>query len=137
MLNEWEPNLWRGGETYPANVNELHELFANYEIDFSLTQAIAGAGPAIDAGQIPPTSKAFVFDANMIGDFNYVAIPKQANNKAAALVLANLILRPDMQAAQVQPQNGFGLGFGIDVSRVEDEEAIAEVRDLHNDGRAT
>ena len=66
-----------------------------------------------------------MFDANFIGDFNYVAIPKAASNKAAALVLANLILRPDMQAAQVQPQNGFGLGFGIDVSRVEDEEAIA------------
>ncbi len=125
LLNEWEPYLWREGETYPAEVSEMHELFANFEIDFSLTQAIAGAQPAIDSGQIPPTSKAFVFDANFIGDFNYVAIPAAASNKAAALVLANLILRPDMQAAQVQPQNGFGLGFGIDVSRVEDEEALS------------
>ncbi|MEM9951415.1 MAG: ABC transporter substrate-binding protein [Chloroflexota bacterium] len=125
LLNGWEENLWRGGETYPANVNELHELFANGEVDFTITQAISGAGPAIAEGLIPPTSRAFAFDDNMIGDFNYVAIPFNAPNKAAALVLADLILRPDRQALQVVPENGFGLGFGIDVNRVEDEEMVA------------
>lgn len=129
MLNGWEDNLWRGGETYPAEINELHELFANGEIDFTLTQAISGAGPAIESGLIPPTSRAFVFDDNMIGDFNYVAIPFNAPNKAAALVLADLILRPDRQALQVVPENGFGLGFAIDVNRVEDEDMIAALED--------
>ena len=38
-LNGWEENLWRGGETYPATVNELHELFANGEIDFTINPA--------------------------------------------------------------------------------------------------
>lgn len=125
MLNSWEENLWRGGETYPADIGEMHELFANNEIDFTITQAISGAGAPIASGEIPPTSRAFSFDDNMIGDFNYVAIPYNAPNKAAALVLANLILRPDRQALQVVPENGFGLAFGIDVSRVEDEDAVA------------
>lgn len=132
MLNSWEPNLWRGGETYPANVNELHELFANGEVDFTITQSVAGAGPTIEAGQIPPTSRAFAFDDNMIGDFNYVAIPFNAPNKAAAMVLANLILRPDRQAEQVVPESGFGLSFAIDVSRVEDEEALAALDEAIN-----
>lgn len=134
LLNSWESNLWRGGETYPTNVNEVHELFANGEIDFTITQAVAGAGPAIEAGQIPPTSRAFTFEDNMIGDYNYVAIPFNAPNKAAAMILANLILRPDRQAQQVVPENGFGLGYGIEVSRVEDdamvlalEEAVANL----------
>lgn len=100
-LNELKPFLWRQGETYPKDENELHSLFANGEIDFSITQAIAGAGP-------------------MIGDFNYVAIPKNAPNKAAALVLANLILEPELQAAQIIPANGFGLGYAIDVTRLTD-----------------
>ena len=125
MLNGWEENLWRGGETYPANIGELHELFANGEIDFTLTQRITGAAVDIDSGLIPPTSRAFSFDDNMIGDFNYVAIPYNAPNKAAALVLANLILRPDRQALQVVPENGFGLAYGIDVSRVTDEADVA------------
>jgi len=123
LLNSWEADLWRGGETYPANIGELHELFANGEVDFTITQRISGAAPDIAAGLIPPTSRAFSFDDNMIGDFNYVAIPFNAPNKAAALLLADLILRPDRQALQVV-ENGFGLSFAIDVSRVEDEDDL-------------
>ena len=65
----------------------------------------------------------------MIGDFNYVAIPYNAPNKAAALITANLILRPDRQALQVQPQLGFGIAFGIDVSRVTDEAQVAALEE--------
>lgn len=119
-LNEIKPCLWRAGATYPKDENELHSLFANDEVDISITQAIVGAGALIEEGLVPPTARAFVFDDYMIGDFNYVAIPANAPHKAAALVLANLILEPELQAAQVLPENGFGLGFGIDVGRVTD-----------------
>lgn len=121
-FNEIKPYLWRQGETYPKDENELHSLFANNEVDFSITQAIVGAGALIEQGLVPETARAFVFDQYMIGDFNYVAIPANAPNKAAALVLANLLLDPELQAAQILPENGFGLGFGIDVNRVTDPE---------------
>jgi putative spermidine/putrescine transport system substrate-binding protein len=121
-LNGWEPDLWREGETYPATVNELHQLFANGEVDFTITQAPAGAGPAISSGLIPDTARAFAFDDYLIGDYNYVAIPSSASNKGAALLLANLILRPDRQAGHILPETGFGLGYGIDLELVDDEE---------------
>ncbi len=124
-FNQLEPCLWREGATYPKDENELHSLFANREVDFSITQAIAGAGPLIAEGLVPPTARAFVFSDNMIGDFNYVTIPKNAPNKAAALVLANLLLDPALQAAQILPENGFGLGYGIDVSNVSDPAAAS------------
>jgi putative spermidine/putrescine transport system substrate-binding protein len=129
LLNSWEPNLWREGETYPAGEAELHELFANAEVDFDMTNLPSGAATFIESGQIPPTSQAFTFETNMIGDFNYVAIPYNAPNKAAALVLANLMLRADLQAAQVVPANGFGLGYGIDVSTVTDEDMMAAIEE--------
>ena len=132
MLNSWKPNLWRAGETYPANINELHELFANGEIDITITQRMAGAGPDINSGLIPPTSRAFSFDSNLVGDFNYVAIPYNAPNKAAALVLANLIVRPDRQARQIVPDYGLGMGFGIDISRVTDEDQVAALEEAAN-----
>jgi putative spermidine/putrescine transport system substrate-binding protein len=119
-FNALKPFLWRQGETYPQDENELHSLFANGEVDFSITQAIAGAGPLITEGLVPETARAFVFDDFMIGDFNYLAIPRNAPNPAAALVLANLILEPELQAAQILPENGFGLGYAIDVTRVTD-----------------
>ncbi|MDE2859844.1 MAG: ABC transporter substrate-binding protein [Chloroflexota bacterium] len=132
MLNSWEENLWRGGETYPANISELHELFANGEIDITITQRMAGAGPDINSGLIPPTSRAFSFDSNLVGDFNYVAIPYNAPNKAAALLLANLIVRPDRQARQIVPDYGLGMGFGIDTNRVTDEDQLAALEEAAN-----
>jgi putative spermidine/putrescine transport system substrate-binding protein len=127
-FNELEPCLWRAGETYPKDENELHGLFANGEVDFSITLAIVGAGALINEGLVPESARAFVFDDYMIGDFNYVAIPANAPNKAAALVLANLILEPEFQAAQILPENGFGLGFGIDINRVDDPGALAALQ---------
>jgi putative spermidine/putrescine transport system substrate-binding protein len=126
-LNELEPCLWRNGETYPTNEPEMVTLFANGEIDFSFTQDISGAGRWIVDGLMPATARTFVFDQYMIGDFNYVAIPANAPNKAAALVLANLLLEPEFQAAQILPENGFGLGYAIDVTRVTDPEAKAQL----------
>ncbi len=119
-LNELAPCLWRSGETYPSTENELHALFANEEVDFTITQAAVGPGALIAEGLVPETAQAFVFDANSIGDFNYVAIPANATNAPAALVLANLLLDPALQAEQIVPENGFGLGFAIDVDRVSD-----------------
>ena len=126
-LNEWEPNLWRGGETYPADINELNDLFANGEIDFTLTQRGGGAAPGIANGEIPPTSAAFLFDANMIGGYSYVAVPFNAPNKAAAMVMANLLVRPDMQAAQLDPDT-VGFALGIDVSKVTDPDELAVIQ---------
>lgn len=122
-LEQLRPCLWRSGETYPKDESELHRLFANDEVDFTITQAAVGPGALIAEGLVPDTSKAFVFDTNSIGDFNYVAIPANATNKAAAMVAANLLLDPEMQARQIVPANGFGLGYAIDPNRVTDPTA--------------
>jgi putative spermidine/putrescine transport system substrate-binding protein len=133
LLNSWEPNLRRNGETYPATENELTTLFANGEIDFAITQSVTGAGAYIATGRMPETAKAFAFRENLIGDFNYLAIPYNAPNVAGAMVLANLILRPDRQAQQVLPENGFGLGFGIDAGRVTEPEDVAALQEALED----
>lgn len=127
-FNEIESCLWRNGETYPQDESELVNLFANNEIDLSMTNDITGAGRWIADGRMPETARAFVFNNYMIGDFNYVAIPLNAPNKAAALVLANLLLEPEFQAAQILPENGFGLGYAIDVNRVTDKAALSALQ---------
>ena len=132
MLNSWEPYLWRKGETYPKTNADLDALFANSEVDLNFTQSPRGAGPKKSAGTIPETSSAFSFYENMIGDFNYWAIPYNAPNKAAALVYANLVLEPTLQAAQVQPANGFCCGWGISTSKVTDAEGKAAIAEAQN-----
>ncbi|MCB0872438.1 MAG: ABC transporter substrate-binding protein [Actinobacteria bacterium] len=117
-LTDLAPCLWREGRTYPRDENALHKLFANNEVDFTLSQATSGPETLVEAGTIPRGSRAFVFDHNMIGDHNYVAIPRNAPNPAAALVLANLLLEPEFQARHSLPESGFGLGIAIDPTRV-------------------
>ena len=119
-LRNLKPCLWRGGATYPRDENQLHALFANNEVDLSLTQATAGPGALVEAGTIPKGARTFVFDHHMIGDYNYVAIPDNAPHPAAALVLADLLLDPEFQAAHARPQSGFGLGLAIQPDRVAD-----------------
>ncbi len=127
-LRELAPCLWREGATYPRDENQLHGLFANREVDLGMTLATAGPATLVAEGTIPNGSAAFVFNANMIGDYSYVAIPRNAPSPAAALVTANLILDPFLQAAQARPDSGFGLGFAIDPTRVTDAAARQALR---------
>ncbi len=127
-LRTLAPCLWRQGATYPRDENQLHGLFANREVDLSMTLATAGPATLVNEGTIPQGATAFVFDANMIGDYSYVAIPRNAPSPAAAFVTANLILDPFLQAAQAHPGSGFGLGFAIDPARVTDPAARQALR---------
>jgi len=68
----------------------------------------------------------------MIGDFIYWAIPYNAPNKAAALVYANLVLDPTLQAAQVQPANGFCCGWGISTVKVTSSDGVDAIKDAQN-----
>jgi putative spermidine/putrescine transport system substrate-binding protein len=47
--------------------------------------------------------RTWVFDGGTIGNTNYVAIPYNSPNKAAAMVLANLLLSPEAQLEGAKP----------------------------------
>ncbi|MCC5947145.1 MAG: ABC transporter substrate-binding protein [Nitriliruptoraceae bacterium] len=120
VLDELRPSLWRGGETYPNDIADLDQLFANGEVDLTFTQLPAGIDANIEAGTLPPTARPFVFDTGTIADHHYLAIPVNAGDPAAAMVFADLALDPALQAAKLDPANGWGDGLAIDVERLDD-----------------
>ncbi|MEX2561944.1 MAG: ABC transporter substrate-binding protein [Nitriliruptoraceae bacterium] len=119
LLDELRSSLWRGGETYPRDIADLDRLFANGEVDFTFTQLPAGIGANIAAGTLPATARPFVFDTGTIGDHHYLGIPVNAGNPAAAMVFANLALEPDLQAAKLNPDSGWGDGLAISPERLD------------------
>ncbi len=121
-LQELEPHLWRQGATYPPSLAELNRLFANGEIDFTFTQLPAGIEADVAAGVFPATSRPFVFDTGTIGDSHYLAIPANAAHPEAAMVMANLVLEPELQAIKLAPANGWGDGLGISISLLDDDD---------------
>lgn len=127
-LKEIKPFLWRNGQTFPKDAADLDQLFANGKVDFTISQDKGGITSAIEAGKLPKTSKLFLFDAGTIADYNYVGIPFNAANKAAALVLANALLEPKLQIQMASPKTiGFGLGIDPNKLRAGDNNALGKV----------
>jgi putative spermidine/putrescine transport system substrate-binding protein len=121
-LNEVEPSLWRGGETYPQSGPDVEQLFADDEIDAYLTYGSTSIGQLVEDGRFPETTRSAVFEGGTIGNHSFVAIPGNAANKAAAMVLANLLLDPEAALVNAGPE---GAGF---VSAVELDRLPADLR---------
>lgn len=102
FLNAIEPNLWRGGETYPE-ATVMDSLLANQEIAFNMGYGPNGAANNIQDGIYPESIRTFVFDTGTIGNNNFVAIPFNSPNPAGAMVIANYILAEEFQIKMVDP----------------------------------
>lgn len=102
-LNEIEPCLWREGELYPRDKPALDQLYANTEVTFNVTYEPSQAGVLIDNGTFPPSTQTYALQSGTIGNVHYVAIPFNSPNKAAALVLANLLISPEAQLEKNRP----------------------------------
>jgi putative spermidine/putrescine transport system substrate-binding protein len=116
ILNEIEPFLWREGQTYPTSVTQLNELFANGEVDFTFNYDPAQFGLAVEAGTYPETVRSFGLTDGTIGNTNYTLIPFNAPNKAAAMVVQNLLLSGEEQLRKADPAV-WGAAPAIDIAR--------------------
>jgi putative spermidine/putrescine transport system substrate-binding protein len=103
LLNDLEPYLWREGKTYPETHTKLQDLFANGEVYFDVSYNPSVAASLVSQGRYPESVRTFVFDSGTIGNTHYVAIPYNSSAKAAAMVLANLLLDPASQYEKSQP----------------------------------
>ncbi len=101
-LNDIEPDLWRGGETYPEG-NSMGDLMANQEIHFNMSYDPSRASTRIASGVYPESIRTFVFDTGTLSNNNYVGIPFNAANPAAAMVVANYIISPEFQLIMANP----------------------------------
>ena len=103
MLNDVKPCLWREGSTYPESSTKLNELLSNGEVWISMNYSPSHAANEIAKGAYPDTIRSWIFDNGTIGNTSYVAIPYNSPNKAAAMVLANLLLSPAAQLEGAKP----------------------------------
>lgn len=114
-LNGLKPYLWKQGTRYPKTVSELDELFQQGEIDFTLSYSPLKGANMIKVQAWPETVRSFVLAEGTLRNANFVAIPFNAQNKAAALVLANMIMSPEFQILS-------GTMMGIDYGKLDDKQ---------------
>lgn len=121
FLDSIQPNLWRRGQVYPNNEPALGALLADGEIDIAFSFNPGRASAAIADGTLQDTVRTYVWEDGTIGNSSFLSIPYNAANKAGALVLANLILDPEIQARAQDPDVlGFQTVLGMDLLNAED-----------------
>ena len=101
-LNDIEPDLWRGGETYPEAA-VMEGLLANGEIAYNMGYGPANASTLIADGIYPESVRTFVFDTGTMSNNNFVTIPFNASNPAGAMVIADYIVSPEFQLIMADP----------------------------------
>lgn len=102
-LQALKPFLWRQGRTYPPTQSRLFDLFANGEI-WMMPVFVSRVAEGLASGQLPETTQAFVLPGVSLNDPSFTAIPSNANNPAAAIVLAQILSSPEGQLQKFDPQ---------------------------------
>lgn len=109
-----------GSARYPEDPTALNGLFLNGEIDFSCNFGLYGVAIGLRDGTFPEGAEQFIFpEGNMIKNKNYLVVPGNAPNPAAAMVMANYMASVDAQASKLEIA---GMPPGIDPWTLSDEE---------------
>jgi putative spermidine/putrescine transport system substrate-binding protein len=102
-LRNLMPFLWRKGDTFPENVAQLHQLFSNSEVDFTMSNNDGEVDNKVIQGVLPEHARAYVLKSGTIRNSHYLGIPFNAPNKAAAMVVINFMISPEAQWQKAKP----------------------------------
>ena len=122
-LKSLEPMLLGAGGNarYPEDPKALDGLFLNGEVDFSCQFGLYGVATGLRDGTYPEAAEQFVFpEGNMIKNKNYLVIPGNAPNPAAAMVMANYMASVESQATKLEIA---GMPPGIDPWKLSEDDA--------------
>lgn len=102
-LRDLAPTLWREGRTHPRDQVAMDRLFADGEVDFTMTYGPATLTELVEDGTFAPTTRVLDVEDGTIGNASFLAIPASSPDQAGAMVVADLALSPEQQVAKADP----------------------------------
>jgi putative spermidine/putrescine transport system substrate-binding protein len=117
FINRNKQYFWRKGETFPESLSAVHQMFANGELDFTMSNNDGEVDNKILQNIFPKTSKSYVFSSGTIQNSHFMGIPLGAKNKAAALIVANFLISPEAQLQKFTP-SVWGDGTVLDLKKL-------------------
>lgn len=103
-LREMKPHMWKSGTNYPEGVAPMHQMFANGELHFTMSNNDAEVDNKIRRGIFPKTVRAYVWDIGTIQNSHYMGITERSGDKAATMVVVNFLISPEAQYHKMQPR---------------------------------
>lgn len=119
-INSLKPYLWREGKSFPSGVAQIHQMFANGELDFTMSNNDAEVDNKVIQGIFPESARAYVPTYGTIRNSHYLGIPAGSTQKSAALVAVNFLISPEAQLRKMDP-NVWGDGTILDVARLPED----------------
>jgi len=113
-LNSIKPYFWKEGKTFPDAVAPMHQMFANGELDFTMSNNDGEVDNKVLQGLFLDSARAYVLDSGTIQNSHYMGIVNRSANKAAAMVVCNLLISPEAQLEKLKPAI-WGDGTVLDV----------------------
>jgi len=102
-LNRIKPYFWNNGKSFPASIAQMHQMFANGELWFTISNNDAEVDNKILQGIFPENSRAYVPESGTIQNSHYMGIVRHSANKEAAMVVCNFLISPEAQLKKMQP----------------------------------
>ena len=102
-LDEIKPYLWKKGEAFPNTVAQMHQLFANGELYFTMSNNDSEVDNKVNQKLFPETSRAYVYESGTIQNSHFMGIAKNAKNKIGALTVINFLISPEAQLEKMKP----------------------------------
>jgi len=103
FLRELEPLLWRKGRSHPKSEAELNRLFGDGKVDLTMSYDPGFVQTGVRQGTFARSTRPLVLEGRTLQNVSFVTIPTNADRRAAALVIANLLLDPSLQAQKADP----------------------------------
>ncbi len=121
-LRKLAPSLWREGRTYPRDQVALDRLYADGQVDLTMTYGPATLTGLVDDGTFPATTRVLVPEDGTIGNASFLAVPAGSPDQAGAMVVVDLALSPEQQAAKADPAT-WGQFTVLDTDRLDPADA--------------
>lgn len=116
-LSDLAPSLWRGGDTYPADADQLNKLYAEGQIDMTMTYGPATLTKLVAEGTYPAETRVLTLTDGTLGNASFLGIPSNAAHQAGAMVVANVALSVQQQVAKANPET-WGQFTVLDVNKL-------------------
>lgn len=104
-LDALHPTLLRGGRYFPNSAAELRRLMGDGETSLALAFNPNEALLSVRTGELPESTRTYVLRGGTIGNVSFLAIPYNAQHKAAAMITANFLLSIEAQARASDPNH--------------------------------
>lgn len=101
-LKELNPYLWQEGRTFPATLAQLDNMFADGELVLTMNYDPYAVNLNMEKGIYTDSCRSFIFEKGTVGNTNFIAIAANSPHKAAAMIVINEMLTPQMQASKYE-----------------------------------